>query len=481
MRAALEFLKPYAAARAKLTADSGAVDPGDVFVALPGARAHGLDFIAEAERRGAAAVLHDGARPAAGSLPSCAVEGLPGLLGGLASEYYGRPSARLRLVAITGTKGKTTAAVWCAQLLAAAGAPCGYAGTLGAGPCGAGIDAIRRTSRLTTPDVLHLHGLLAGFVSAGCAAAAIEASSHGLAQDRLAGVECDVAVFTNIGQDHLDYHAGWDDYLRAKLLLFARPELQAAVVNADDAHAARASASAACPTFACGESSGCDLAWRLAGRRAEFTHAGRSMGCDLPLPGRHNASNLALAIGAALQAGAAWDEVERRLALLRPLPGRLERIDAAGAGGGRAACYVDFAHTPEALRAALQALRAEHPAGKLLCVFGCGGDRDRGKRPLMGAAACAAADRVFVTTDNPRDEEPAAIAQEALAGCDAKAETILDRRAAIAAAVAAAGAADAVLVAGKGDEDEIVGPRGQRTPFSDRAVLRAVLAGAADG
>ncbi|MBF2735251.1 MAG: UDP-N-acetylmuramyl-tripeptide synthetase [Betaproteobacteria bacterium AqS2] len=336
-----------------------------------------------------------------------------------------------------------------------------------------GRRALRRRHRRD-----RLHGLLAGFVSAGCAAAAIEASSHGLAQDRLAGVECDVAVFTNIGQDHLDYHVDWDDYLRAKSLLFSRPELQAAVVNADDAHAEQVAASASCETFACGESDGCDLAWRLAGRRAEFTHAGRSMGCELPMPGRHNASNLALAIGAALQAGAAWDEVEERLALLRPLPGRLEPI---GAGAGRPAGYVDFAHTPEALAAALQALRAEHPEGRLLCVFGCGGDRDRSKRPLMGAAACAAADQVFVTTDNPRDEDPAAIAAEAMAGCDAKAVMILDRRAAIAAAAAAAGPADAVLVAGKGDEDEIIGPGGARTSFSDREVLRGLLAGGANG
>lgn len=471
MQAALEFLKPYAAAHARLAADSSAVEQGDVFVALAGSNRHGLDFLDDAIANGAAAVVHDGAREPACSVPSCAVPELGAQLGELASSFYGRPSESLRVVAVTGTKGKTTVAAWCAQLLGTPAEPCGYVGTLGAGASDSASFAIKRKLRLTTPNPMQLHGLLADFTAAGCTAAAIEASSHGLAQERLAGVACDVAVFTNFGTDHLDYHGTSADYLRAKLLLFERPELQAAVVNVDEHRSHEVRASASCPVLACGADPTCDLTWKLPGRQAAFSYKGESLSCELPAPGMHNASNLALALGAALQAGVAWDELGKRLASLRPVPGRLERIAAPG----QAAVYVDFAHTSEALGAALEAVRAEHPYARLTCVFGCGGDRYRDKRPAMGAAACMRADRVIVTTDNPREEDPAQIIADVMAGCGAQAESVLDRRDAIIAAIAAAGPEDAILIAGKGDEDAIIGPGGMRTPFSDLEVARKLL------
>lgn len=472
MQAALDFLKPYAAAHARLAADSSAVEQGDVFVALAGSKRHGLDFLDEAIANGAAAVVHDGAREPSCSLPSCAVPELGAQLGELAASFYGRPSESLRVVAVTGTKGKTTVAAWCAQLLGTPAEPCGYVGTLGAGASDSASLSIKRKLSLTTPNPMQLHGLLADFAAEGCKAAAIEASSHGLAQERLAGVACDVAVFTNFGTDHLDYHGTPADYLRAKLLLFERSELQAAVVNVDELHSQEVCAAASCPVLTCGAEPACDITWNLRGMQAVFFHHNQSLRCELPTPGLHNASNLSLALGAALQAGVAWDELGKRVAGLRPVPGRLERIAAPG----QAAVYVDFAHTPEALGAALEAVRAEHPYARLTCVFGCGGDRYRDKRPAMGAAACTRADRVIVTTDNPREEDPAQVIADVLAGCGAQAESVLDRREAIAAALAGTGPENAVLIAGKGDEDAIIGPGGTRTPFSDREVARALLA-----
>ena len=375
------------------------------------------------------------------------------------------------VVAVTGTKGKTTTSWWCAQLLHLSGKKCGYVGSTGTGVCGAGL----AKSGYTTPGVLEVHESLAGFAKAGCAAVVIEASSHGLEQGRLDGVDCDVAVFTNLGSDHLDHHGTMEGYLASKSLLFQRPEIDCAVYNQDDDNARSAGeASVADERVGCGTGPGAAVRWSLVtgGERVgvRLKRDGRSWEAPLPAPGRHNAANLSMAVAAASYAGLAFGDAGALVGKLSAPPGRTQLVE-----GGGINAYVDFAHTPESLEAVLVALREQHPDGRLLCVFGCGGNRDGAKRPLMGEVASRLGDAVFITTDNPREEDPADIARQVAAGAGDNAEVVVDRGEAIARAVSAAKPGDTVLVAGKGEEAAIVGAGGKVVPFDDATRLREEL------
>ncbi|HLT02857.1 MAG TPA: UDP-N-acetylmuramoyl-L-alanyl-D-glutamate--2,6-diaminopimelate ligase [Geminicoccaceae bacterium] len=461
-----------------LTADSRQVRPGTLFVAMPGSRADGRDFIDDAVARGAAAVLTD---------PSLAGRALPvplilddnprRRLALLAARWFERQPACV--VAVTGTNGKTSVAGFTRQIWAGLGLAAGSLGTLGldAGP-------VQRTSNLTTPDPVLLHALLAEVAAAGIDHLALEASSHGLDQHRLDGVRLVAAAFTNLSRDHFDYHGSLAGYLAAKRRLFSEllPPEGVAVLNADQPEYA--------PLAEVCRDRGIDVldyGWRAArlrliaqtpdaeGQAIRFALEGREHRVRLGLVGRFQAANVLAALGLAVASGADPDAAAATLSGLHGVRGRLERIPGHPRG---AQVFVDYAHTPDALDQALQALRP-HAAGRLIALFGCGGDRDPGKRAEMGRIAAARADRVVVTDDNPRSEEPAAIRRAILTGCPDALE-IGDRREAIRAAVAELEAGDVLLVAGKGHESgQIVGDR--VLPFDDAAEVRGALAALGGG
>jgi UDP-N-acetylmuramoyl-L-alanyl-D-glutamate--2,6-diaminopimelate ligase len=456
-----------------LAADSRAVRPSTLFAALPGSRADGRTFIADAIGRGAAAVLAD---------PSLAGRALPvplildanprRRLALLAARLFERQPRCV--VAVTGTNGKTSVANFTRQIWSGLGLPAGSLGTLG---LDAGV--VQRASNLTTPDPVQLHALLAEVAAAGIDHLALEASSHGLDQHRLDGVHLRAAAFTNLSRDHFDYHGSFAGYLAAKRRLFSEllPPEGVAVLNADQPEyaplaevcrgrgvavldygrrAARLHLRAQVP-----DADGQDLRFALDGREHQVR---------LALVGRFQAMNVLAALGLVVACGADPAAAVAALTGLRGVRGRLERI--AGHPKG-AQVFVDYAHTPDALAQALDALRP-HAAGRLIALFGCGGDRDPGKRPQMGQAAAARADQVFVTDDNPRSEEPAAIRRAILAGCPDALE-IGDRRTAIRMAVAQLDTGDVLLVAGKGHEGgQIVADR--VLPFDDATEVRAALA-----
>jgi len=471
-----------------LALDSRGVEPGTLFLACRGSAGHGLEHLQAALAAGAAAVAFEPPftpLPRDCPVPLVPVPGLAARAGAIAARYYGRPGEDLLAIAVTGTNGKTSVTHLVAGMLGGAGScDAGLIGTLGSGRPGA-----LRQGRLTTPDAVSLQRLLAEFRDAGLGAAVLEASSHALDQHRLDAVPIDVAVFTNLSRDHLDYHGDLERYKQVKSRLFARPGLRAAVVNIDDP--AAPAMLAACPAgvrrFGVGFGGGQALEAleavdelllaeppRPGGTGIGFRlHAGgAALECSSRLIGRFNAENLALALGVARALDLPLEQAARALAALPPVPGRLECF---GGGPGKPLAVVDYAHTPAALAAALAALR-ETGRRPLVLVFGCGGDRDRGKRPEMGAVA-RAADRVILTSDNPRSEAPAGIIEaiaEGLAGHEAV-QVIPERAEAIRRSLAEAPAEAVVLVAGKGHEDyqEIAG---RRLPFSDRALV-ASLAG----
>lgn len=468
--------------------DSRQVQPGDVFLAYPGDLADGRRYIADAIARGAVAVLWQPggefawnpaltAGPAGASvgLPNLPVDDLRALAGPLAHAIYGHPSEGLSLIAITGTNGKTTVS----QCLARAyPKPCAIIGTLGAGfP-----DALAETG-FTTPEATTLMRYLAAFRRDRAAACALEASSIGIAEGRMNGARVDVAVFTNLTRDHLDYHGSMEDYAAAKARLFAWPQLRTAVINLNDEFGqklARETTAVRILGYAVGEAPRGFLA-PVRAEEVEDTPFGQRFKLILPngrvtvdtgLVGRYNIANL-LAVAAVLyDAGVPANGVARRLSELTPPPGRMERLG----GDDQPLVVVDYAHTPDALDNALRALRdvATPRGGCLWVVFGCGGDRDSGKRPLMGEIAERLADRVMVTSDNPRREAPQAIIDAILAGLT-HAETEVDRATAIQKVIAEADERDVILLAGKGHEtyQEIAGVR---THFSDIEQAAAALA-----
>ena len=469
-----------------LALDSRRVSPGAAFFALPGVQADGARFAAAAVAAGAVVVVGPVGLEVAGATRVEVAE--PRLaLAQAAGRFHAQPSRALEIVAVTGTNGKTTTTYLVEALLAAAGRRAGVIGTTGVRVAGQ-----VRPSAFTTPEAPELQALLAGMRAANVTSVALEASSHALVQRRTWGLACDVCVFTNLTQDHLDYHGTMLAYLDAKLMLFdgrngGRDKPCTAVVNADDPHADAVVAAAARGGMrvrmygspaAVGARDGVALlavTSRAAGLslrlRERDGDALREHACELPMLGRYNAWNAAAAWVAARALGIDGDVAARGLEHSPGVPGRLERVDA----GQGFVLVVDYAHTPDALERALAACR-EHAGGRVLAVFGCGGDRDRGKRPLMGAVAARLADHAWVTNDNPRSEDPAAIAAAVVAGApDAGLEVELDRRAAIAAAIRDARAGDVVLVAGKGHEStQTIGS--QVLPFDDRAVARELLA-----
>jgi UDP-N-acetylmuramoyl-L-alanyl-D-glutamate--2,6-diaminopimelate ligase len=463
-----------------LATDSRRVVPGSLFIAVPGTRRHGLEFVADAVAGGAAAVAWDAARPAP-ALPA-GVAGLPlpgldGRLGEVADAFFASPSRELRVAGITGTNGKTTVAWLAQQAFAHLGRAAGYMGTLGYG-CGTDVAA----GGLTTPDCVEFHRRLRELADRKVATVCAEISSHALDQGRVDGVRFPLVAFTNLSRDHLDYHGTMDAYFAAKARLFQRGA-GTAVVNVGDAWGRRLAAMPMPGTALLTVALGSD-AQPAAALRGQVTEQGLH-GLTLEiwgefgratlashLWGRFNAENLLVALGLVLAEGYPLARAVTALAASGPPPGRMERVVAAGPGP---AVVVDFAHTPDALAKALEALR-EHCRGRLWCVFGCGGDRDPGKRAPMGAAAVAGADCVVVTSDNARSEAPGDIIAAILAGIPAGSRVRVepDRAAAIAAAIAGAGADDVVLIAGKGHETwQEAG--GQRVPFADAAVARAAL------
>jgi UDP-N-acetylmuramoyl-L-alanyl-D-glutamate--2,6-diaminopimelate ligase len=457
-----------------LTLDSRAVQHGSLFVAVPGTRADGRDFIAGALARGAAAVVYelDGAEPDARTASAIGIRNLRQHIGILADRFYGSPSQRLTVVGVTGTNGKTTTTSLLAQVLDRAGRRCGLIGTLGSGFPGR-LDP----SLHTTPDAISVHRLMAGFAAAGAEAVCMEVSSHALDQARVAAVAFNVAVFTNLTRDHLDYHGDMDAYAAAKARLFDFPHLAAAVINADDRFGQELIARARTRVVSFGFERGDVRAEHVRPSPAGLaiavsTPAGRAE-VRSPLLGRFNAGNLLAVLAVLLVLGMPLTEAAAALAHAQPVAGRMERFG----GDGQPLVVVDYAHTPDALEKALAALR-EHTDGRLVCVFGCGGDRDRGKRPQMGAIAERFADVVILTDDNPRHEQPMAIINEIVSGMRSTPTVVPDREQAIRAALAEARAGDIVLVAGKGHEDyQQVGA--ERRPYSDRDTVRALLREAA--
>lgn len=468
-----------------LTDDSRAVRPGMAFLAVAGARHDGHDHVAAAIAAGAVLVLAERPVPTA-SAPVVVLPRLAALRSELAGRSYGHPSQELFLAAVTGTNGKTSVAHYCCQLLGQLGTPCGYLGTIGWGQLGA-----LRAAQLTTADAIAVQARLAALRAEGCAAVALEASSHALDQDRLAALAINSALFTNLSRDHLDYHGDLASYAAAKAKLFERLELEQVVLNVDDAFGAellerleprRAAGLQLCSygETPAGPETVAHLGWHSltlhgAGIRGRWCGAWGEADFALPLLGSFAVANVAAAMAVLLHRGADLRALGPAVEALRGVPGRMEPFVAPG----QPTVIVDYAHTPDALDNALQSLRA-HSAARLHLVFGCGGDRDRGKRPQMAAIAAQHADVIYLTSDNPRTEDPEAILDDIAAGVPARcaAHRIADRRQAIEAALTDAAPEDLVLVAGKGHEDyQEIGT--ERCYFSDRDLVRTLLEEAA--
>ena len=474
---------------AQLRTDSRAVRPGDAFIAWPGYARDGRAFVADALAAGAVACLVEAeglscfSSDALGAaLDDERLASLPGLkaaTGPLCDRYFGQPGARLDVVATTGTNGKTSTAWWMAQALSLAGRRCGVIGTLGVGepPTALRPEAAVVATGLTTPDPVTLHAAFRRFVDQGFAGVAIEASSIGIVEHRLAAARIRVALYTNFTPDHLDYHGSMADYWAAKRLLFAWPGLQAAVINLDDAQGAALAdelqQQAGGPrvwsysTQHAASLRAFDIGYHADGLRFGVDEAGQAVSVQTRLIGEYNVSNVLAVLGGLRALGVPLAQAAALAPAFTPVPGRMQRV--AG-DATQPQVVVDYAHTPDALEKALQALRpfAHARGGQLWCVFGCGGNRDATKRPVMGGIAARLADRVVVTSDNPRHEAPEAILAQILWGCDGAVHVGVegDRRIAVAQAVRDAAPGDVVLIAGKGHEDyqEVAGVR---HPYSD--------------
>lgn len=495
----------------RLANDSRTVKAGDVFLAYPGHFADGRAYLADAITRGAAAILYEACAPQDGNLaasikaavnqanaahvPCLAVDGLAAVAGELAHQVFGRPSEKLWLAGVTGTNGKTSVSQWLLQALTCLGERCAVVGTLGNGFLG----DLRETG-YTTPDVLQLHAALGGFVAQDASACVMEVSSIGLGEGRVHGVRFDVAIFTNLTRDHLDYHGTMAAYGEAKVALFANPWVKAAVVNLDDPFAAEL-INAIRPGVrmigytldaVCGAKDELPAAIKagirdghmaasveiLAAENLRMTTTGlqfdvQGQAFSVPVVGRFNAANLLAVIAALAAKGERLADIAVALRQLEAPPGRMQAVG----GEDEPLVIVDYAHTPDALENVLGVAReiATVRGGKLACVFGCGGDRDAGKRPVMGSIAERLADHVMVTSDNPRFENPAQIIQAIVAGMLRPAKVVEQRDLAIAQSVADAKAGDVIVVAGKGHEayQEIAGVR---MAFSDVAAAKSALA-----
>jgi len=466
-----------------IASDSRLLEEGYLFLACQGVASHGVDYLQEALAAGVGAIAFDGSTadlPAAIGVPVVAVEDLAGKLGEIANRFYDYPSQQLNVVGVTGTNGKTTVAWLVAQCEMLLGESCGYIGTLGYG-----VRELAGGDGMTTPAAVELHGRLAEFVEQQATCAAIEVSSHALSQRRVDGVRFAAALFTNLSRDHLDYHVDMQQYFDSKASLFLDRYVRSRIVNIDSNWGSELAERCGADVIIVSTQPDRILD-RTADRRrylfvrsvmthkqgSDFTFASNwgDGEVSLPLPGDFNVANAALVLTLLLQQGVEMEHACGALSQVSAPPGRMQRASSHGV-----AAYVDYAHTPGAMQSALHALRA-HCSGNLWCVFGCGGERDVGKRPLMARAAEEFADHVVITSDNPRDESPQSIIDGIVDGLDQpqRATIIDDRAAAIAWAIGHAAADDVVLIAGKGHETyQHVGDR--MLPFSDLLVARAAL------
>jgi UDP-N-acetylmuramoyl-L-alanyl-D-glutamate--2,6-diaminopimelate ligase len=467
-----------------LALDSRTIQPGDLFLACAGTSQHGLHFIDSAIANGAVAVAlepasdTEGLDPNSFSVPVFWVERLHWVASEVAGRFYGNPSEKMKVVGITGTNGKTSISQFIAQAISQ-DCPCGVVGTLGSGLYGK-LD----TTGLTTPDAVSLQRQLAEMLEAGADHVVMEVSSHALDQGRVNGVRFDAAVYTNLSHEHLDYHGDMLSYAGAKRRLLEMPGLQQAVINADDATGrewlAAMPAGVEAMSFGIAGGEGEALKPTLFADELELDATGLSMQVHLTeqhgtlqtgLLGRFNASNLLAALGALLALGYEFGQVMDRLTRVTTVPGRME----AFGGQDKPLVVVDYAHTPDALEHVLTALR-EHTARQLWCIFGCGGERDREKRPMMGKIAEQLADNVVITDDNPRRENPFSIIEDIICGIENPDAVYInrDRAQAIAHAIGLSRASDVILVAGKGHETEQkIGDRS--IPYSDRSEVALLL------
>jgi len=467
-----------------ITHDSRQAIPGTCFACIPGVVTDGHVHAAEAVARGAVALLVE--RPLAVDVAQAEVASVRAALGPVAATFFDHPSAAMRVLGVTGTNGKTTTTYVLEQIAQhedGAGGRVGVVGTVGARVAGETITSSAFTAH-TTPEASDLQALLARMRDAGATTVAMEVSSHALHQHRVDGVQFAAVCFTNLSREHLDYHGSLDAYFEAKAALFTRARTPAAAVNVDDARGVELAARATREgidvwTYAVDANASdvgvSDAAFGVHSTRATIVdrRGGGDAVVELPLVGSFNLANALAAATTARAAGFSFDAVVAGLAELLVVPGRMQRVDA----GQPFAVLVDYAHTPDALRRVLAAARPLAGVdGKLICVFGCGGDRDPGKRPLMGEAVAAGADVAVLTSDNPRSEDPQAIADAVLPGLTGAAavRVELDRRAAIAGALAGAAPGDVVVVAGKGHESGQTS-NGHTVPFDDRVVAREEL------
>ena len=470
-----------------IAGNSTDVTAGSAFIARPGIKSHGIDYAIDAARAGAVAVLFDAGDEY--SLQRIAllrkqvevqwigIDDLERANGHIVSRFFGDPGRAMTIIGVTGTDGKSSVTHLLVQALTAIGECCASIGTLGFG-----IANELKPGALTTPDAIGLQSRLHEFQQQGCGYVVMEVSSHALEQFRVNGCDFDIAVLTNLGRDHLDYHGSLENYAEAKARLFREFDLSGRVLNADDLLGRRLAADLQSNTTvrysAEAEEPG-QAEVRL--ESSELTVDGHNLRVSTPrgivsastaLIGRFNVANTLACIATLVALGFDRDRIEAAISDLRPIPGRMEKFSG---GSGTASVVVDFAHTEQALRACLAACR-EHVGGRLWCVFGCGGDRDQGKRPGMGRAVEELADRVIVTDDNPRNESPEKIVTEILAGMQNpdRACVVHNRQAAIEYALSEAAPGDLVVVAGKGHEQEqIIGK--ERRPFSDRHVVSSIL------
>lgn len=486
-----ELLQGFAEAPALeiggICSDSRALKAGDLFLACGGASSHGLDYVSDAVTAGVAAIAWDSSTAKASDIdvgvPLIAVADLAAHLGEIANRYYACPSQAVRVVGVTGTNGKSTVAWLIAQCLERLHQSCGYIGTLGAG-----VGEIEGGAGMTTPGAVELHGLLAKFRDAGALDAAVEVSSHALAQNRIDGVAFDSVLFTNLSRDHLDYHGDMHSYAEAKAQLFLEYDANSRIINIDSEFGALLASRCGNDVITVStrfnrDSNGRPFLFARSvvatdnGSHVRFCSSWGDGEFGLPLPGDFNVANAVIVLALLLKRGVAMEQACEVLSAANAPPGRMQRVVA---GPGLPSVYVDYAHTPAALAVALQALKA-HCKGNLWCVFGCGGDRDSGKRPQMAKQAEQCADRIVVTSDNPRSEKPSAIIAEIVAGLSKpeRATIIEDRATAIAWAIGQAAADDIVLIAGKGHESyQLIA--GQRHEFSDYGVALANLVAKAE-